>query len=75
MQIVAAILLAAVVFIAANHYVSRFGVLWWVAHTLVFALVLAFVWLLASMLFAPSGPPASDVGPPANQSAASQPER
>jgi heme A synthase len=75
MQIVAAIVLAAVVFIGANHYVTRFGLLWWVAHTLVFALVLAFVWLVASMLFAPSGPPASDVGPPANQSAASQPER
>jgi len=73
-QIVAAIVLAAVVFIAANHYVTRFGLLWWVAHTLVFALVLAFVWLLASMLFAPSGPPASNVGPPANQ-AASQLER
>jgi hypothetical protein len=67
MQIVAAIVLAAVVFIAANHYVTRFGLLWWVAHTLVFALVLAFVWLLASMLFAPSGPPASDVGPERRQ--------
>ena len=71
MQIVAAIVLAALVFVAANHYVTRFGLLWWVAHTLVFALVLAFVWLLASMLFAP-GPPASNVGPPANQSAAQQ---
>ena len=55
MQIVAAIVLAALIFIAANHYVTRFGLLWWVAHTLVFALVLAFVWLLASMLFAPCG--------------------
>jgi len=75
MQIVAAIVLAAVIFIAANHYVSRFGLLWWVAHTLVFALVLASVWLLASMFFAPSWPPASNVGPPANPSAATQPER
>ena len=74
MQIVAAIVLAAVVFIAANHYASRFGLLWWVAHTLVFALILASVWLLASMFFAPSWPPASNVGPPANQSGASQSE-
>ena len=41
MQIVAAIVLAAVVFIAANRYVSRFGLLWWVAHTFVFALAAA----------------------------------
>jgi hypothetical protein len=75
MQIVAAIVLAALIFVAANHYVTRFGLLWWVAHTLVFALVLASVWLLASMFFAPSWPPASNVGPPANQSAGSQPEQ
>jgi hypothetical protein len=68
MQVVAVIFLAAVLFIAANYYASRFGLLWWVAHTLVFMLILAFVWLLVSMLFAPSGPPASSVGPPANQS-------
>ena len=53
MQVAAVIVLAAVLFIAANYYASRFGLLWWVAHTLVFALVLAFVWLLVSMLFAP----------------------
>ncbi len=75
MQIVAAIVLAAVVFIAANYYATRFGLLWWVAQTIVLALVLAFVWLLASMLFAPSGPPATNVGPPANPSAASHLER
>jgi uncharacterized membrane protein len=50
MHIVAAIVLAAVVFIAANYYATRFGLLWWVAQTFVLVLVLAFVWLLASML-------------------------
>ena len=68
MQVAAVIVLAAVLFIAANHYTSRYGVMWWVAHTLVFALVLGFVWLLVSMLFAPSWPPVSIVSPPANQS-------
>ena len=68
MQVAAVIVLAAVLFIAANYYTSRFGILWWVAHTLVFALVLGFVWLLVSMLFAPSWPPVSTVSPPANQS-------
>jgi hypothetical protein len=68
MQVVAAIVLAAVLFIAANYYASRFGLLWWIAHTLVFALVLAIIWLLASMLFAPSWPTSPGVGPPANQS-------
>ena len=33
MQVVAAIVVAAVVFIAANRYFSRFGLLWWVAHS------------------------------------------
>jgi len=56
MQVAAVIVLAAVLFIAANQYTSRFGVLWWVAQTLVFALVLGFVWLLVSMIFAPSWP-------------------
>jgi hypothetical protein len=68
MQVVAVIVLAALIFIAANYYTSRLGLMWWVAHTFVFALVLAFVWLLVSMLFAPSGPPVSTVPPPANQS-------
>jgi ABC-type polysaccharide/polyol phosphate export permease len=68
MQVAAVIVLAAVLFIAANYYTSRLGILWWVAHTLVFALVLAFVWLLVSMLFAPSGPPATAVPPPVGQS-------
>jgi hypothetical protein len=68
MQVAAVIVLAAVLFIAANYYASpRFGLLWWVAQTFVFALVLACVWLLASMLFAPSGPPASSE-PPASPS-------
>jgi hypothetical protein len=67
MQVAAIIVLAAVLFIVANHYASRFGILWWIAHTLVFALVLGFVWLLVSMLFAPSWPPPSTV-PPASQS-------
>ena len=61
MQVAAVIVLAAVLFIAANHYTSRYGVMWWVA------LVLGFVWLLVSMLFAPSWPPVSTVSPPANQ--------
>ena len=68
MQIAAVIVLAAVVFIAANHYTSRYGLMWWIAHTLVFALVLGCVWLLLSMLFAPAWPPSSTVSPPANQS-------
>jgi hypothetical protein len=68
MQVVAVIVLAALIFIAANYYTSRLGLMWWVAHTFVFALVLAFVWLLVSMLFAPLGPPVSTVGQPANQS-------
>jgi hypothetical protein len=63
MQVAAVIVLAAVLFIAANHYTSRYGILWWLAHTLSFALVLGFVWLLASMLFAPSWPPPSTVAP------------
>ena len=70
MHIVAAIVLAAVVFIAANYYATRFGLLWCCSRAR-----LAVVWLLASMLFAPSGPTATNVGPPANPSAASQLER
>ena len=68
MQVVAVIVLAALIFIAANYYTSRLGLIWWVAHTFVFALVLALVWLLASMLFAPSGPSASSGPPPASPS-------
>jgi hypothetical protein len=68
MQIAAVIVLAVVLFIAANHYTSQFGILWWISHTLVFALVVGFVWLLVSMLFAPSWPPPSTMAP-ANQSA------
>jgi ABC-type polysaccharide/polyol phosphate export permease len=69
MQVATVIVLAAVLFIAANYYTSRFGLLWWVSNTLVFALVLGFVWLLVSMIFAPSWPPPSAVAP-ASQSEA-----
>ncbi|MFZ0839145.1 MAG: hypothetical protein WAM77_16915 [Xanthobacteraceae bacterium] len=54
MQIAAVILLTAVLIIAAGHYASKLGVLWCVAQTVTFALVLAFAWLVVSMLFAPS---------------------
>ena len=54
MQIAAVILLTAVLIIAAVHYASELGFVWCVAQTATFALVLAFAWLLVSMLFAPS---------------------
>ena len=66
MQIAAVIVLAAVLFIAANHYTSRYGVVWWVAHTLVFA-ILSRVRVVATE-HAPAWPPVSTVSPPANQS-------
>ena len=35
MQVVAVIVLAALIFIAANYYTSRLGLMWWVACTFV----------------------------------------